>query len=348
MKIKSFKFGLCLMALVTVFISCGEDDDSPTAITFRDRAEQQVADKDSLLTYLSTHYYNSAFFETGSNHKYSDIQIVELEEGENVPDGNTLLIDAVETLTTEYLEVNYEYYILRINQGGGEAPRFTDLVRTRYEGSNVEFGDVFESISTPADLPLQGDGVTFFGSIKAWQLVLPSFNTAVEPPGGYSIVNGVVQYESFGLGVMFVPSGLAYFSSARPNIPAYSNLIFKFELLQYEEQDHDNDGIPSYLEDLDGDLDVSNDDTNGNGFQDFIDRDDDGDEVLTIDELVPTTYVVNTNMGESEPTLAANEFERSRSEINGVITINTVTAVDTDSNGIADYLDENVSINYNN
>lgn len=280
MKLKFLKLGLFLLVMVTAFVSCKDDDDSPTAIPIRDRTEQQIADKDSLLDYLSSHYYNSSFFETGTNHKYSDIEITELLEGETVPDGSTLLIDAVEIIPVVFLDIDYEYYVLRINQGDGESPNFTDSVRFRFEGSVVESEEVFQSLSTPDDLLLQGDGINTLGTIKAWQLVMPTFNTASD----FVINNGLVEYNNFGLGVMFVPSGLAYYSATRPNIPAYSNLIFKFELLQYEIFDHDQDGVPSYLEDYDGDEDVLNDDTDGDGIPDFVDLDDDGDGVRTIFE----------------------------------------------------------------
>ncbi len=85
---------------------------------------------------------------------------------------------------------------------------------------------------------------------------------------------------------MFVPSGLAYFSGTSTG-SSYDNLIFKFELLQFEVEDHDNDGIPSYLEDLDNDLDVIDDDTDEDGFVNFIDSDDDADGVSTLNELIP-------------------------------------------------------------
>lgn len=280
MKLKSLKFTLFLTALVVAFISCKDDDEPNVTFEIRDRAEQQIADKDSLLDYLSSHYYNSSLFESGTNHRIGDIVITELMEGEAVPDGSTLLIDAVETHFTTYLETDYEYYILRLNQGGGESPKFTDQVRVRYEGFLEDTGNIFDAIATPEDLPLQGLG--FSGSaIRGWQLILPEFNTAsdfVNEP------DGITNYNDYGLGVMFVPSGLAYFATTRPNIPAYSNLIFKFELLQYQEEDHDNDGIPTYMEDYNGNLDVNDDDTDEDGAPDYIDLDDDGDGVLTIFE----------------------------------------------------------------
>lgn len=282
MKIKTLKLCVGIIAITNVFMSCKKDDDNTnTTFVEEDRTIQQEKDSDSITQYLETHYYNSSFFESGSNHKYTDIVIAKLEEGETVPEGNTLLIDAVgEPLTYNFLDVDYEYYVLKLNQGGGDSPNFTDRVRVRYEGRSIESGEIFDAVSSPTDLLLEGNRVNVFGAIKAWQLVMPQFNTAFD----FDLDGtGQVNYNNFGLGLMFIPSGLAYFSQIATGT-AYDNLIFKFELLQYEEVDHDGDGVPSYLEDLDGDLDAFNDDTDENGVSDYLDFDDDGDGVPTLFE----------------------------------------------------------------
>ncbi len=286
MKIKTLNLGLYFLALVTVFVSCEKDDDPTVTYEERDRTEQQIVDDSTLVDYLEHHYFNSSFFESGSNQKYSDIIVTKLpqdDEGNYLdmpdPDQNTLLIDAVETHETEFFDVDYKYYTLRLNQGEGGAPNFSDEVRVRYEGSSVVGGNIFDSRVTPIDISLVGNGFTSFGTIRAWQLVMPTFNAADD----FSIDNGIVNYSNFGLGIMFVPSGLAYFSSISTGT-SYDNLIFKFELLQYEVSDHDTDGIPTYLEDLDGDLDVNNDDTDEDSFPNYIDLDDDGDGVATSNE----------------------------------------------------------------
>ncbi|SDH36801.1 hypothetical protein SAMN04489796_102420 [Winogradskyella thalassocola] len=337
------------MFLVTVIVSCKSDDDNDTTpFVEEDRTEQQAKDKDSLIAYLTSHYYNSGFFETGSNHRYTDIVITPLEEGEAVPENHTLLMSAVELRTTSYYEADYEYYVLNINQGEGGSPAFTDMIRVRYSGSSVNEAldgnyEVFDSSATPVDFPLQADGTNNAVFVRAWPLVFPEFNAATFD--GID-ENGNINFTNPGLGVMFIPSGLGYFSGTNTG-SSYDNLIFKFELLQYEVEDHDNDGIPSYIEDRNSDLYVIDDDTDDDGWPDFIDIDDDGDLVLTIDELMPTTYTVNTNLGEVEPILAANEFERSRVKIGGIITIKTVTIVDSDDDGTPDYLDPAFTTNYN-
>ena len=39
----------------------------------------------------------------------------------------------------------------------------------------------------------------------------------------------------------------------------YSNLIFKFKVFQSEENDHDFDNVPSHLEDINGNTDLTDD-----------------------------------------------------------------------------------------
>lgn len=49
-------------------------------------------------------------------------------------------------------------------------------------------------------------------------------------------------------------------------------------------EDDDNDGVPTALEDLNGNDDLEDDDTDGDGIPNYRDSDDDGDNVDTIDE----------------------------------------------------------------
>lgn len=46
----------------------------------------------------------------------------------------------------------------------------------------------------------------------------------------------------------------------------------------------DNDGVPAALEDINGDGNLDNDDTDGDGLPNYLDEDDDGDNVLTKNE----------------------------------------------------------------
>lgn len=299
MRKKSYeiKFGKLIpfFAILIVLIICCTPDDNNDIITveIRDRAEQQMADNDSIVKYLKAHYYNSEELAGISNPKVSDIVITTLLEGENVPDGNTLLFDAVgDPVKIEFAETDYEIYVLTINEGGDKSPTFADNVFVSYEGFTLE-NEVFDSAVSPVNFDL-------LALIPGWRKVLPSFKTAVDfVENG----DGTVDYNDYGLGVMFIPSGLAYFSNPVSGISAYSPIIFKFGLLNTSTNDHDNDGVPSYLEDLNDDgefivnfedlTDDTDDDTDGDGDPDYVDNDDDGDGILTIDE--------DTN-GDGDPT----------------------------------------------
>lgn len=274
-----------VLVLGLVIMTCSDDDDDTNLVPDRDRTEQQASDRDSLLTYLNSHYYNSSDFEVGVDYSIDDIVITKAEfDGNNipiVPEGNTLLIDAVDVKITEYEDAEYEYYILNINEGEGPmSPNFTDKVRVVYEGSLVTDASVFDRAPTPQDFDLVGvaQGI---GTIVGWQRVMPEFNVAesFEIDG-----NGFVNYSGYGLGVMFIPSGLAYFSTQLIGIPSYSNLIFKFELYQTELNDHENDLVYSHVEDLNNNLNPFDDDSDEDGIPNYLDADDDGDGVPTRNE----------------------------------------------------------------
>ncbi len=342
MKIKNYATLLLILAIS--FTGCKKnDDDGLISVPERDRTEQQLIDKDSLLGYLNTHYYNSSTFQTPANFKMSDLIISELPKDANGnyldlpdPDNNTLLIDDVEIKTTTQFDVEYEYYILKLNQGGGNTPRFTDDININFSG-NLMDETVFDSTINPTVLDL-------VNLLQGWRNVMVEFSTS----DGNFVINpdGTVEFNDYGFGVMFLPSGLAYFSSPPSGIPLYSNLIFKFELYQSAHNDHDTDGVLSHLEDLDNNQSVFDDDTDEDNVPDFLDANDDNDSLLTRSELKFNIYTVDTNQGEQEPVLAANETEISRTETAGVITINTVEIVDSNNDGIPDYLDKDTVIDH--
>jgi FKBP-type peptidyl-prolyl cis-trans isomerase FkpA len=283
------KIILLIACLVLSIVACKKDDDGEEAIVveIRDRAEQQIVDKDSLVKYLNNHYYNSdEFGVSNTDPSITDLTITKLLDGETVPTGHSLLINDVETISVVFAETDYEYYVLRLNQGRGlESPTFADNVIVTYEGFTLDDA-VFDSAVTPTEFDLTG-------VVSGWRKVFPLFNTAEGVPTIKD--DGTVNYMNHGVGVMFLPSGLAYFSSAPSSgIPSYSSLIFKFELFDMTQNDHDNDGVPSYLEDLNGDgeflvngldlTDDTDDDTDGDGTPNIGDNDDDGDGVPTIRE----------------------------------------------------------------
>ena len=316
MKLKLY---ILLISILFVGFSCGDDGaDNVIEVPEADRTEQQVIDNDSLVGYLQTHYVNESILINNQSILFNDFEINELPEDGNLPDPdqNTLLIDLVETFTTTYFDVEYEYYILKVNQGGSDnSPNFSDKVRVSYEGTLMD-NTVFDSSITPVDFDLTS-------TIAGWGRVLPEFNNAED-----FIINsdGTVAYNNPGIGIMFLPSGLGYYSAAAGSVPVYSNLIFKFKIYQSEVNDHDFDNVPSHLEDLDGDYDLTDDNSDDDSFADFVDSDDDNDGTLTIDEdLEPDTDLTLDRDGDGDPTNDIGDGDPTND--------------DTDGDGIPNYLD---------
>lgn len=290
------KISFLILSLVLVFSACKKDDDGDEVITIEenDRTEQEATDNAALITYFKSHYFNAGDFgEENTNPSIAGLEITELLEGETMGETDVLLYSLIDGSNTDfvleaksvvYAETDYTIYILHLNDGGGDAsPHFCDNVRVRYEGSLLD-NSVFDSAVTPVNLDLTS-------LIPAWRKVLTEFNTAETYDDND---DGTVAYTNHGVGVMFTPSGLGYFSSYVSGIDSYSPLVFKFDLLQTTVNDHDLDGVPSYMEDLDGDgefivnyddlEDTTDDDTDGDGTPDYADTDDDNDGVFTIYE----------------------------------------------------------------
>lgn len=330
------KFYFLLVFIFTLFFfNCEQDKTQSTVVQARDRVEQQLDDIDSLQVYLNTHYFNSdAILNQSDYPSISDIEITELIEGETLPINSMMLIDAVQEQHTVHEDIDYTYYTLTIEEGLGEQPHFTDQVRVNYEGFLTNNSTFDESV-TSIDVDLAF-------SISGWNRVLSQFRTASHYTTN---PDGTVSFENYGIGIMFLPSGLAYFNSAAPGIPSYSCLIFKFELHQYKVMDHDNDFIPSYMEDSDGNMDVFNDNTDGDQFSNFSDTDDDGDgystfrEVYSLDISDLSLDGLQAQAQTFEPLDSDQFFTPVQVGDDGVFSIKLITLEDTNDNGIPNYLD---------
>ncbi|WP_346881138.1 hypothetical protein [uncultured Algibacter sp.] len=350
------KVTLFILILIISIISCKNDDDgfNLTAEPPRDRGIQQLADNDSIVKYLETHYYNSSAFDgSNTNPSIKDLIITEIEKGAAVPSGNTLLFDAVETKTTVSFETDYEYYILRLNQGGGaenddliDSPTFTDNIRMTYEGYYLD-DTVFDGNNNL--LPINFELINL---IEGWRNVFPQFNTA---ESFIENTDGSLEYIKPGIGIMFLPSGLGYFNAPPNGIRIYAPLIFEFELLQYFESDHDNDGIPSYIDGLDENENrfttierLASVNTDGDNLVNFLDPDDDNDGVATRNEIEITTIEENTREEVLEVELEDNQvllekINIKRNQNTGMMSYvgTIITFTDTDNDGTPDYLDAN-------
>jgi hypothetical protein len=114
----------------------------------------------------------------------------------------------------------------------------------------------------------------------------------------------------------------------------------------------DNDGIPSELEDINGNGNLEDDDTDNDGIPNYLDADDDGDNVLTSSEQVNYTEqdgLINAldTDGDSIPNYLDNDDDGdgvlTRDEENINANLNPTDDVTDPNAGVADYLNDQVA-----
>jgi len=325
------------MVLGLAMNSCKKNDDDGTPdIEIRDRTEQYLVDIDSIEKYLRTHFYNYEEFDTNPDAKI----VFDTISAENGTDDKISIFDSDELKSkmVDDAEGNeYKLYYLEVRKGEGQQPKFADSAFVQYTGTLLN-NDVFDNSPNPVWFDL-------VSVVQGFREVGKEFKGAtsfVENP------DGTITHTDFGIGAMFIPSGLAYYASPPVGVFLYSPLIFTFQIYGASESDHDFDHIPSYLEDINGDENytVDEDDTDEDNLSNFLDPDDDGDGIFTRNELQNTTYIADTNLGEEIPDFGPNEYEFFRRETGGVITVKTATLVDSDGNNVWDYLQEDIDIDY--
>ena len=277
---------LVLISILFALISCDSDDDTGgEVIELRDVEEVKVENTEQIETFLETHY-----FELVDNPENPNFQnIVFKEIGENDSDKQPVM--ASEFLKSKLVtqqDVEYTLYYLQLREGAESIrkPTFADSVFVTYKGLTLTNQDVFDGSPNPTWFDLPGTGTSANrGSIRGFYEVMDEFRGStgvVENPDGT-----VTFDDNFGIGTVFIPSGLAYFASP-PNgsgIDAYEPIFFNIQLYKSIESDHDQDGVPSWREDIDNNRRLTDDDTDGNRIANFVDTDDDGDGVPTREEI---------------------------------------------------------------
>jgi len=272
------------LALIFVFIialigltmtSCSKNETPSYSVSLREYPVQYLADTIEIDKYLNTHYISSVD---------ADFNITFAK----IPTGGTQLsIRAQRTypLLSKMVKndthgVNYKVYYLQLREGTNESTSEVDSVYVSYKGSLLT--DVqFDYSETPIWFQLEA-------VVAGWGEIVPLFKT-----GTYDTTPGPnpSTFSNFGAGVMFLPSGLAYYEQIPSAlIPSYSPLIFSFKLKSQKSRDHDRDGILSKYEVAAPTALVpypkpKEYDSDGDGTPNFYDVDDDGDHVLTKIEI---------------------------------------------------------------
>ena len=259
-------FALCILSVFAY--ACGNSDTTPIEVF--DNEAQALIDKDSLSIFFTKHYYDTAV----DSVKTLVAGATPLSEDANL-----------KTMNVTENEIEYElyYYIAEPEHVGTPtidkgSPTSLDSVFVKYEGFRINGTDSITPRFEIREIPIW---FTLNSVIRGWSYGFTNFKN-----GDNITDNGPITYQNEGNGILFIPSGLAYGNSGTTgSIRSNENLIFYIRLFDFvKDTDHDNDGVPSWLEDPDGDGDPRNDDTNGDFFVNYLDGDDDGDGVATIDE----------------------------------------------------------------
>lgn len=322
-----FKFYFVVISITLLLFSCNKNDDSPDPVPVRAFGVQYETDKITIENYLETHYIEKIINNPGFVDD-QDVTLTKIPTGGTqlsiwsyipTPDSDPNVFPQLLSKNVSLHDITYKVYYLKLradNDVDGKSPTAVDEVLVSYSGSYLKDNStetVVDVSTTPFETlvyPQQRFGLD--GVIRGWSEIFPKFKTgtynADPSPDPATFLN-------FGAGVMFIPSGLAYFNVAKSSIPAYSPLVFSFKLYDLKRSDLDGndragDGVLSIDEDLNHDGDFTNDDTDGDGIQNYRDIDDDGDGYLT-----------------------KNEIHKNAD--------GTIIFEDTNANGIPNYLDKN-------
>jgi len=285
---------LLFIALLAILSSCSSDDSSDVIVVPpRPLAEVEAENDADIREYLQTHYYNYEEFESPPadfNFKIV-LDTITGDTKDKIP-----LIDQVSTMTIavssetfnldEDVTVDHTLYYLAAREGIGESPTVGDSTFVAYEGQLLS-GEIFDS-----NITYTWQYLPFF--LRGYAAGVSQFKVGGEV---ISNIDGTVDITGSGIGLMFIPSGLAYFDN-----PPLGSGIFNYDILVFqvdtglfiESTDYDNDGIPSFMEDLNNNGNLSDDNTDesvelssGFGFiPDHLDIDDDQDGILTRDEII--------------------------------------------------------------
>ena len=285
------KFYFILPLLSIVLFSCNKDDEASSAPPPRDFKIQYEADLDSIETYLKTHSF-TVIEESGRIDVKIDTFIVGNANGKVSIWDNTdypLQFKTIKNDTrvsslvngTSLDPVEYKMYYLLINEGNGVSTNRFDSTFVSYRGwrldnKQVDISNVPVWATFPALTTLESAFVSGFRQFTP--LLKAAESITVGEDGG-------VTFNNYGAGVVFIPSGLAYFNRPPQSIPAYSPLVFTVRLHSVRERDHDRDGILSKFENGTGVEDLYTVDTDGDNIPDFLDIDDDNDNVRTLLEI---------------------------------------------------------------
>ena len=290
MKTHDFLF---LFLLAFILIQC--DDTTRSVIPPpRDFQDQRTADNDSIISFLQSHYYNYEDYANAASGERVEFTIDSLI---NAPDKTPMIDQVVEhEVQVKDQDGNFiahsMYVIPNVREGVGDSPTIADEVYITYKGM---FLDGYSFDQSEQQIWFMG-----LSTVQGFYELYPFIKRGtweVDP------ATGLITFDGFGTAVAIMPSALGYYGSqSAPR--EYAPLIFAVDLYTFATADHDEDSVPTSVEDIDGNSHFTDDadDTDGDGIPNYLDNDDDGDGVLTIDEYdVNADGVADDSDGDGTP-----------------------------------------------
>lgn len=303
-----------LVILAIAFIACNNDDDNNSVP--HDPVKQAVIDNEKLVKYLQTHHYIAP--QNGEPFGVIDTIMAD--------DNVTSLYDDSRLKTQDIKEndIDYKLYYIKFNDGVTINPTKADSVLVNYRGFTLD--------SVKFDERINYTWLSLTNVIRGWQYGFEHFKGGVN----VSQAGEPLKFEDTGDGVLFIPSGLAYANTGSGSIPANAPILFFIRLGLVEKADHDNDLILSINEDINGDGNVNNDDSDNDRAPNYLDPDDENDGVLTKDEDIDGdgNPLNDDTDGDGIPNYLDDDDDGD-----GRLTRDESKTEDRDNDGIVDYLD---------
>lgn len=283
-----------ILTLGMLFGNCGGDDSSDVA-TARTHADVYADDLVKIEDYLKGAYVE---VERNANGDVTNVIIDTLN-----PEHTVSIWDQTEyplqSKIVKLYGVDFKVYFLKLDHKGdtdadGDKPCGVDRVLTSYWGKALlketkKLPTPHEVFSTPVfDLNPNPVSFNLESVVKGWEYMFPEFRAGNFGPQNS---DGTLNPINYGSGVMFLPSGLGYFSQGFGTIPSYTPLVFAFNLYAVTRLDQDGDKIESryeYAFDENGKLL----DADSDGYSNAFDADDDNDGYLTRKEI---EYTIGAN-----------------------------------------------------
>ena len=288
---------LLLLPFVFLLVGCPNDDATPEVV-IRPYSEVAAEDDLELNTFMDEH---SIAIDADYNVTFTEI--TSATPGTPISSHPNLTFK-----TVSQGGVDHKLYYISFRNGDGNTladsditndnPTKLDSIHSVYKGIKFDRKEtttsgVFSTTQTVFDAASNPVWFQLENVIEGWQEIFPEFKRGNST---YSASTGITTYSDFGAGVMFVPSGLAYFNQSAGSIGIYTPIIFSFKLMNLKYKDFDGDKLLS-KDEYGGPTSGTARDSDSDGKPDYADFDDDNDGLLTKNEIKKPVITVGVHPG---------------------------------------------------